>query len=80
MNVGAHIGKSNASRVVSTLLENETLSPKPAAQCAWCRKWLDTSGNYIPEPPHDPKGISHGICQSCLDKMSVDSPKPISAA
>ena len=31
-------------------------------RCGWCKKYL---GEKFPEQP----GITHGICQSCRDKM-----------
>lgn len=81
MSDDVYSGESVASKVVNTLLENEALPPKPAVQCAWCRQWLDDSGSYIPEPPHDPTNVSHGICASCYTKMTGHPPKqPIHAA
>jgi hypothetical protein len=34
--------------------------------CAWCQKYVGSR-----EPFHDP-GVSHGICDDCVDRQSLD--------
>ena len=34
--------------------------------CAWCQKYMGSK-----EPFHDP-GVSHGICDDCIDRQSLD--------
>lgn len=34
--------------------------------CAWCQKYVGSR-----EPFHDP-GVSHGICDDCIDRQSLD--------
>lgn len=34
--------------------------------CAWCQKYMGSR-----EPFHNP-GVSHGICDDCIDRQSLD--------
>jgi len=76
-------GESNASRVVRTLLENETMPPKPKVSCAWCHRVYDPNTNTYTPLGNGP-GVSHGICPACYQQMTGQLPKseqsPISAA
>ena len=64
--------ESDAQKIVRTLLENETVPPKPPAQCARCKHWFDHTGHINEPVGQDPNRISHGICQQCAKAYFPD--------